>query len=142
MALGYIVMAGSSGGTLIIVLAAVAIGMWWFIARPQKKKQQALQQSIQQAVPGTEIVTVGGIYGTVVENDPEETSIIIEIAEGVEMRIARRAIANVVPPSESPSASTADEDDADDADEVEEVAEGEVVAEAENEGSTRSGSAS
>lgn len=140
MATGYIVMAGSSGGTLIIVLAAVAIGMWWFIARPQKKKQAALQQSIQQAVPGTEIVTVGGIYGTVVENDPEETSIIIEIAEGVEMRIARRAIASVVPASESPSGSGAvDDEDDEDADEV---AEGEVVADAENDGSARSGSAS
>lgn len=128
-------------GTVLIVLAAVGIGMWWFIARPQKKKQQQLQQSIQAAGPGTEIVTIGGIYGTVVENDPEETSIIIEIAEGVEMRIARRAIANVVPPHESPSA---DPDDAaeSDADEADEVAEGEVVAESDTDDRARTGSSS
>jgi preprotein translocase subunit YajC len=120
-------------GTVLIVLAAVAIGMWWFIARPQKRRQQTLQQAIQAAGPGTEIVTVGGIYGTVIENDPEETSIIIEIAEGVEMRIARKAIANVVPPHESPSA---------DPDEVEdEVAEGEIVDESEHDEHTRTGSA-
>jgi preprotein translocase subunit YajC len=124
-------------GTVLIVLAAVAIGMWWFIARPQKRRQQTLQQAIQAAGPGTEIVTVGGIYGTVIENDPEETSIIIEIAEGVEMRIARKAIANVVPPHESPSA---DADEAD-SDEVDEVAEGEVVDEAEHDEHTRTGSA-
>jgi preprotein translocase subunit YajC len=109
-------------GTILIVLAAVALGMWWFIARPQKQKQQALQQAVQAADPGTEIITLGGIYGTVIENDPEETSIIIEIAEGVEMRIARRAIANVVPPHESPSADPEDDPDSDD-----EVAEGEIV---------------
>lgn len=124
-------------GTVLIVLAAVGIGMWWFIARPQKKKQQQLQQSIQAAGPGTEIVTIGGIYGTVVENDPEETSIIIEIAEGVEMRIARRAIANVVPPHESPSADADEVSEGDD-----EVAEGEVVTEPENDDRTRTGSAS
>ena len=109
-------------GTILIVLAAVALGMWWFIARPQKRKQQALQQAVHAADPGTEIITLGGIYGTVIENDPEETSIIIEIAEGVEMRIARRAIANVVPAHESPSAD-AEDGDGDDG----EAAEGEVV---------------
>ena len=109
-------------GTILIVLAAVALGMWWFIARPQKRKQQALQQAVQAADPGTEIITLGGIYGTVIENDPEETSIIIEIAEGVEMRIARRAIANVVPPHESPSADAEDEAEAHG-----EATEGEVV---------------
>ena len=108
--------------TILIVLAAVGLGMWWFIARPQKKKQQALQQAVQAAGPGTEIITLGGIYGTVIENDSEETSIIIEIAEGVEMRIARRAIANVVPPHESPSADVEDDAAADD-----EAAEGEIV---------------
>lgn len=123
-------------GTVLIVLAAVAIGMWWFIARPQKRRQQQLQQAVQAAGPGTEIVTVGGIYGTVIENDPEETSIIIEIAEGVEMRIARRAIANVVPPHESPSADAEDADESD-----EDVAEGEVVDEAEQDDRARSGSA-
>lgn len=127
-------------GTVLIVLAAVAIGMWWFIARPQKRRQQQLQQAIQAAGPGTEIVTVGGIYGTVIENDPEETSIIIEIAEGVEMRIARKAIANVVAPHESPSA---DPDETDpDADEFEdEVAEGEIVDESEQDERTRTSSA-
>ena len=109
-------------GSILIVLAAVALGMWWFIARPQKRKQQALQQAVQAADPGTEIITLGGIYGTVIENDPEETSIIIEIAEGVEMRIARRAIANVVPPHESPSADAEDEAEADG-----EATEGEVI---------------
>ena len=135
--LAYIVLASGGGGTLIIVLAAVAIGMWWFIARPQKKRQAALTKSIQSAGPGTEIVTVGGIYGTVVENDPEETSIIIEIAEGVEMRIARRAIANVVAPEESPSGGTAAAADEDD-----EVAEGEVVDEPASDGATRPGASS
>ncbi len=109
--------------TILIVLAAVGLGMWWFIARPQKKKQQALQQAVQAAGPGTEIITLGGIYGTVIENDSEETSIIIEIAEGVEMRIARRAIANVVPPHESPSADDEDAAAADDDD----ATEGEIV---------------
>jgi preprotein translocase subunit YajC len=49
---------------------------------------------------GREIVTAGGLYGTVTELVDDEVH--LEIAEGVEVRIAKRAVAGIIPPDEEP----------------------------------------
>ena len=54
------------------------------------------------------MLTVGGIYGIVHEID-EEDDLIVEIAEGIRVRVARRAVAGVVKPEDE-----ADEDEEDD----------------------------
>ena len=51
--------------------------------------------------PGDEVITVGGIYGDVVE--VEDDRVALEIAEDVEIEVAKRAIASVVPPEEEPA---------------------------------------
>jgi preprotein translocase subunit YajC len=43
---------------------------------------------------GDEIVTAGGLYGTV--KALEEDAVRLEIAPGIEVRVARRAVAGVV----------------------------------------------
>ena len=48
---------------------------------------------------GDEILTVGGIYGIVQEVD-EDDDLIVEIADGIHVRVARRAVATVVKPEE------------------------------------------
>ena len=70
--------------------------------------------------PGDEILTVGGLYGIVQELEPEEDGgdLIVEIADGIHVRIARRALATVVKPDED-----ADEDGDDDEDVVDGEAE-------------------
>jgi preprotein translocase subunit YajC len=46
--------------------------------------------------PGDEVITIGGIYGDVIE--VEEDKVVLEIAEDVHIEVTRRAIANIVPP--------------------------------------------
>ena len=68
--------------------------------------------------PGDEILTVGGIYGIVQELEPDEDGgdLIVEIADGIHVRIARRALATVVKPEdEDDEDDDDDEDDEDDA---------------------------
>lgn len=72
--------------------------MWLFMIRPQKRKQLERQQMLRNVGPGAEILTAGGIYGTVVDGDDD--SVTLEIAEDVEVRVARNAVAMVVPPAE------------------------------------------
>ena len=67
--------------------------MWLFLIRPQKRRQVE-QARMQDALePGTEILTAGGIHGTVqnVEGDLVE----VEIAPGTVIRLDRRAVAAV-----------------------------------------------
>ena len=85
-------------GSLIIIVAMFAL-LWVLMIRPQRAKQQQQKRMLEAVAPGDEILTVGGLYGIVQEFD-EEGDLIVEIAEGIHIRIARRAVATVVKPDE------------------------------------------
>lgn len=80
----------------IIVILAIGVVMYFILIRPQRARQKHQRDLIAQVGPGDEIVTIGGLYGDVVEIDSEGEKIVVEIAEDVHIEIARRAIASVV----------------------------------------------
>ena len=88
----------------LILLAAMFVLLWVLLIRPQRQRQQKHQSLLSSVEPGDEILTVGGLYGIVQEIDDED-DLVVEVAEGIHVRIARRALAAVVKPGE------ADEDD-------------------------------
>lgn len=90
--------------SLIIIIAMFAL-LWVLLIRPQRAKQQQQQRMLSTVEPGDEILTVGGLYGIVQEID-EDDDLIVEIAEGIHVRVARRAVATVVKPDDA----DADED--------------------------------
>ena len=95
----------------LILLLAMFVLLWVLLIRPQRQRQQKQQQLLSSVEPGDEILTVGGLYGIVQDID-EEDDLIVEIAEGIQVRIARRAIGGVVKPDEE------DDEDLDEADEA------------------------
>ena len=80
-----------SAYVFILVLLAL---MWFMLIRPQRRRQQEAQRMLQSIGVGKEIVTAGGLYGTVTGVEDDEVR--VEIAEGVEVRVAKRAVAGVV----------------------------------------------
>ncbi len=86
----------------LILLAAMFVLLWVLLIRPQRRKQVEQQQLLGSIEPGDEVLTVGGIYGIVTEIDDED-DLIVEIAEGIQVRIARRAVGGVVKPEEEGS---------------------------------------
>ncbi len=84
--------------TVILLVAMLAL-LWVLLIRPQRRKQMEQQQLLDSVEPGDEVLTVGGIYGIVHEID-EEDDLIVEVAEGIRVRLARRAVAGVVKPDE------------------------------------------
>ena len=75
--------------TLIPLVLMVGL-LYMVMIRPQQRKARS-QRALQSAVePGDEVVTIGGIYGEVTEVDDE--TIVVEIADGVEVRFVRSAI--------------------------------------------------
>lgn len=83
---------------LLFIIAVMAAFFWLIIVRPQKQQQRRHQQLLDGLKPGDEVITNGGIYGDVVEVQTDRIS--LEIAEDVEIEVAKRAIATVVPPEE------------------------------------------
>ena len=96
---------------LLIIVALFGL-MYVLMIRPQRAKAQAQQRLLGTVEPGDEILTVGGLYGIVQELEPDEEGgdLIVEIADGIHVRIARRALATVVKPDDD----DADEDSDDD----------------------------
>jgi preprotein translocase subunit YajC len=118
-------------GSLIILVAMFAL-LWVLLIRPQRVRQQKQQQLISAVEAGDEILTVGGLYGIVQEMD-EDDDLIVEVAEGIHVRIARRAVASVVKPEELEA--NEGYDGADDMEEAgDDVIEGEAELEAEERG--------
>ena len=70
--------------------------MWLFVVLPQRRRLAAHERLVESIKPGDEVVTAGGLYGDVTEVGEDE--IAMEIAPGVEVRVAMRAIGAVIPP--------------------------------------------
>lgn len=96
----------------LILLVALLVLLWVLLIRPQRTRQRQQQELLGSVEAGDEILTVGGIYGIVQEID-EEDDLVVEIADGIHVRIARRAVAGVVKPEDEPD----EAEEADDADE-------------------------
>ena len=84
----------------LILLAAMFVLLWVLLIRPQRRRQQEQQRLLSSVEPGDEVLTVGGIYG-IVRGIDEEDDLIVEIAEGIQVRVARRAVGGVVKPDET-----------------------------------------
>jgi preprotein translocase subunit YajC len=86
-------------GQLIVIVAMFAL-LWLFLIAPQRRRAQAQKELISGVEVGDEILTVGGVYGHVRAID-EEGELEVEIAPETRVRVARRAVAAVVPPADA-----------------------------------------
>ena len=79
---------GGGGMTsfLIMMLAIFAI-MYFFMIRPQQKRQKEIQNFQNSLTEGTQVVTGGGIYGTVKKIDLAAGIIEVKIADGVVIKV-------------------------------------------------------
>jgi preprotein translocase subunit YajC len=86
-------------GSYIFILVLLAV-FWFMLIRPQRRRQLESQRLVNSLAVGKEVVTAGGLYGTIKALDDDEVR--VEIADGVEVRIAKRAIAGVLSEDEEP----------------------------------------
>ena len=69
----------------------MAVMGWFLLIRPARQQKKLRTDMMSQLQEGAEILTVGGIYGTVLELRDEDLD--VEIADGIVIRLNRRAIA-------------------------------------------------
>lgn len=78
---------------LLPFIAMFAI-MWFLLIRPAQKRQKetkAMQDAIQR---GDDIITIGGIHGTV--DAVDEATVFVKVADGTTLRFERQAVGRVV----------------------------------------------
>lgn len=82
----------------LIVMVLLLVVMYVLMIRPQRQRQQEHERMIVSASVGDDVLTTGGIYGTITEADGDD--IVVEIAEGLTVHMTRRGVAAVLPPEE------------------------------------------
>jgi preprotein translocase subunit YajC len=80
---------------LFLWIALLAAVFWFMILRPQRNARRRASELAQSLDVGDEVVTIGGLYGHIVSIDEREVE--LDVADGVILRFARRAIAGKVP---------------------------------------------
>lgn len=76
------------------LLIAIIIGVFYFLViKPQQKRAKQQRDMVGSIKPGDEIVTIGGIYATVVEVGER---LRVRVASGSEMEVAKQAIGQVL----------------------------------------------
>jgi len=83
----------SLGGMLPLVLMFVVL--YFIMIRPQMKKQKEHRAMIEALAKGDEVATAGGVLGKVTRIN--ESTLHVEIAEGVEVQVQRSAVSQVLP---------------------------------------------
>jgi preprotein translocase subunit YajC len=97
---------------IAIYLVILVAAFYFLIVRPQRRNAMIRRQLLSAVEVGDQIVTTGGVYGTVVAIDDDTLD--VEIAPGVVVKLARGAVgARIAPESEYEDDDEADEDDDD-----------------------------
>jgi preprotein translocase subunit YajC len=85
--------AQAGGGMQFIFMMVIIFAiMWFFMIRPQQKKQKEIQNFRNNIIKGQQIVTAGGIYGTVREIDEANNTLKVEIANGICIKVDRGSV--------------------------------------------------
>ena len=82
----------------LIFLIALPVLMYFLLIRPQQRRAKEQRALLSAVAEGDEVMTTSGIYGYV--NAIEDDTIWLDIAEGVEIRISKGAVARRIPASE------------------------------------------
>ena len=81
--------AGSALPT-ILMFGAIILVMWLIMIRPQRKQQKELNEFRNSLRKGDKVVTVGGIYGEVVE--VSEKTCLIKVDGDVKLRVDKQGL--------------------------------------------------
>ena len=88
-----LLMAPAEGGsplTLFVQLGLIFLIFYWLLIRPQRKERDRHQQMIEALKKGDEIVTAGGIVGTIVHVGDEQLT--VKTAENTRLTIERSKV--------------------------------------------------
>jgi preprotein translocase subunit YajC len=80
-----------------LIPLALLFGIFWLlIIRPQRRQRQIQERLVSNLEPGQEILTTGGVYGTV--REVQDEAIVLEIAPDTSVRVNKRAVAARIEP--------------------------------------------
>ena len=87
--------------TFLIMFVAM-LGLMFLMQRSQKKQAQKRMESLNKLQKGYEVITIGGLYGTVDEVNTDKRTVVLDV-DGVYLTFELTAIKTVLPLKETAS---------------------------------------
>ena len=95
----------------LLPIVGIAFLFWFLIIRPASKRQRELSRMQGALEIGDDVMLSSGIFGTLAAVDGENVHVLV--ADGVTLKVARGAIANVVPTEHAADETAADKPEED-----------------------------
>jgi preprotein translocase subunit YajC len=92
-----IAQAAPSGGAPLAGMWPILLmfaAMYFLIIAPQRKKQKQHQKMITELTSGADVVTSGGLYGTI--TNVKDDRFVLRVAEGTKVEITKSSVATVL----------------------------------------------
>ena len=87
-------------GYQMIIMFVVMAGLIFYMNRTQKKQAEKRMESLNKLQKGYEVITIGGLYGTVDEVDTDKRTVVLDV-DGVYLTFELTAIKTVLPQAEA-----------------------------------------
>lgn len=87
-------------GIQMIIMFVVMAGLIFYMNRTQKKQAEKRMESLNKLQKGYEVITIGGLYGTVDEVDTDKRTVVLDV-DGVYLTFELTAIKTVLPQAEA-----------------------------------------
>ena len=87
-------------GIQMIIMFVVMAGLIFYMNRTQKKQAQKRMESLNKLQKGYEVITIGGLYGTVDEVDTDKRTVVLDV-DGVYLTFELTTIKTVLPQAEA-----------------------------------------
>ena len=79
--------------TMLFFMGAMFIVLYFFMIRPQQKKQKDAKKYRENLKKGDEVVTIGGLHGTISSVESDDT-VYIEVDRGFRIKVAKWGISS------------------------------------------------
>ncbi|WP_285116487.1 preprotein translocase subunit YajC [Leifsonia sp. fls2-241-R2A-40a] len=84
---------------LTILMVVILAALVFFMFRNSRKRRREQEDTRSKMVPGAEVMTNFGLYGTLVSVDESDNTAMIETSPGHVVKVHRQVLARVVEPT-------------------------------------------
>jgi len=86
--------------TQLLFFGGMLVLFWLLIVQPQRRRRQHQVELLRQLAAGDEVVTSGGLYGSV--REVADDHVVLEVAPETRVRVAKSAVAARIEPAPEP----------------------------------------
>ncbi|AAT88932.1 preprotein translocase subunit YajC [Leifsonia xyli subsp. xyli] len=86
---------------LTIVMVVILAALVFFMFRNSRKRSKEQAETRSKMVPGVEIMTNFGLYGTLLSVDEDDNTALIETSPGQVVKVHRQVLARVIEPKDA-----------------------------------------